>query len=106
VCRFYVASASTRIHRGSLSLINRHFWHRAMVNEMFYSRASPRPPRRPAASPQAHAKHIAGSLIPRILWQFLIHPKIASEEGLQRVVKAVQRDLSPFAFGGSIFLNQ
>jgi hypothetical protein len=53
----------------------------------------------------ALAEAQTGSLIPRILWQFLIHLKITSEEGLQRV-KPVQRHLSPFAFGGGIFLVQ
>jgi hypothetical protein len=37
--------------------------------------------------------------------QFLIHLKIASKQGLQRVVKAAQRHISPFAFGDSITLG-
>jgi hypothetical protein len=52
-----------------------------------------------------HQSQGSGSLIPRILWQFLIHLKVTSEEGLQRI-KAVQRHLSPFAFGGDVFLGQ
>jgi hypothetical protein len=38
--------------------------------------------------------------------QVFIHPKIASEGRLRRVVKAVQRQISPIALGDGIVIEQ